>query len=43
VATSRWILRIPTWHPSITGMQTLRINELNDVEIYFYHWSYERP
>ncbi len=43
VATSRWILRIPTWHPSIPGIQTLRINELNDVEIYFYHWSYERP
>lgn len=42
VAASRWILRIPTRHPSIPGVQTLRIEELNDVEIYFYHWSYER-
>lgn len=43
VATSRWILRIPTRHPTIPGMQTLRIGELDDIEIYFYHWSYERP
>lgn len=42
VAASRWILRIPTRHPSIPGVQTLRIGELDDVEIYFYHWSYER-
>jgi hypothetical protein len=34
---------MPTEHPEIPGMQTLRINELNDVEICFYHWPYARP
>jgi hypothetical protein len=43
VATSRWILRIPTLHPTIPGRELLRIGELDDVEFYFYHWSYERP
>jgi hypothetical protein len=43
VATSRWILSIPTRHPTIPGREVLRINELDDIEIYFYHWSYERP
>lgn len=45
VATSRWILRIPTWFKDDRGNRiiTLRIDDLDDIELYFYHWSYERP
>jgi len=37
VATTDWHLAIP-----VTGAGSLTISNLDDIEIYFYHWSYNR-
>ncbi len=39
VAADQWRLDIKTWKE---GVETLRIDDLEDIEIYFYHWAYER-
>lgn len=40
VAATGWQLIIPT---DDLGVPVLNINQLNDVEIYFYHYSFARP
>ena len=40
VAATGWQLLIPT---EDLGKPVLSINELNDIEIYFYHYSFARP
>lgn len=37
VATTRWHLAIP-----VTGAGSAAISNLDDIEIYFYHWSFNR-
>ena len=37
VATTDWELAI------LTGPDLLRVNELHDIEIYFYHYAFDRP
>jgi hypothetical protein len=39
VAADRWRLEIPVWK---NGVTTLRIEDLDDIEIYFYHWAHDR-
>jgi hypothetical protein len=37
VAATKWHLSIP-----VTGSGSVTISNLNDIEIYFYHWSFNR-
>jgi hypothetical protein len=39
VATSGWVLTIPTWD---LGQPVLDIDELDDVQLYFYHYAVSR-
>jgi len=39
VAATGWKLRIPTVS---LGVEVMRIDELNDIEIYFHHYSAQR-
>lgn len=39
VATTGWVLSIPTWD---LGVPVMKIEELDDVELYFYHYAVSR-